>query len=304
MKIAEISWKQLDSGQLLRLAGYGAAGFLTAGCCLEGRAPLAAGFLAACKPGGSAIAALAGGILGAFAFLRFGPALRCCGILVLIYTALSAFRDTTWPQYPLFRPAAAALSTLAVELAYLLQVGLTGPGLLRLGACTALSALLCHYCSLLLRETAAPKRRASKEADGLRRRLRMSAEALRGLYESFGPPQQPKDENPAVIFDRAAEVVCRGCSIRDVCWNKEYVSTFNAFNDATPILLGRGRALPGDFADHFASRCIHFPQLLSAINTEVTALLLRRQYRRQLEQERQRARGQYAQLGELVPIPF
>ena len=76
MKIAEISWKQLDSGQLLRLAGYGAAGFLTAGCCLEGRAPLAAGFLAACKPGGSAIAALAGGILGAFAFLRFGPALR------------------------------------------------------------------------------------------------------------------------------------------------------------------------------------------------------------------------------------
>ena len=300
MKIAEISWKQLDSGQLLRLAGYGAAGFLTAGCCLEGRAPLAAGFLAACKPGGSAIAALAGGILGAFAFLRFGPALRCCGILVLIYTALSAFRDTTWPQYPLFRPAAAALSTLAVELAYLLQVGLTGPGLLRLGACTALSALLCHYCSLLLRETAAPKRRASKEADGLRRRLRMSAEALRGLYESFGPPQQPKDENPAVIFDRAAEVVCRGCSIRDVCWNREYVSTFNAFNDATPILLGRGRALPGDFADHFASRCIHFPQLLSAINTEVTALLLRRQYRRQLEQERQRARGQYAQLGELV----
>jgi len=173
-----------------------------------------------------------------------------------------------------------------VELVYLLQIGPTGPGLLRLGACTALSALLCHYCSLLLREAGVPKRRASREADGLRRRLRMSADALRALYESFGPPQQPKDENPAVIFDRAAEVVCRECSIRDVCWNREYVSTFNAFNDATPVLLERGRAEPGDFSSHFGSRCIHFPQLLAAINTEVTALLLRRQYRRQLEHAR------------------
>ena len=95
-------------------------------------------------------------------------------------------------------------------------------------------------------------------------------------------------------------MVCRGCALRDVCWSKEYISTFNAFNDATPVLLERGRAEPSDFAVHFASRCIHFPQLLTAINTEVTALLLRRQYRRQLERERERSRGQYAQLGELV----
>ena len=86
----------------------------------------------------------------------------------------------------------------------------------------------------------------------------------------------------------------------DLCWNKEYIATFNAFNDATPAILERGRAESGDFAPYFASRCIHFPQLVSAISTEVTALLLRRQYRRQLEAERQRTRGQYAQLSELV----
>ena len=103
-----------------------------------------------------------------------------------------------------------------------------------------------------------------------------------------------------MVFDRAAEVVCRGCALRDLCWNKEYISTFNAFNDATPALLARGRAEPEDFAPYFANRCIHFPQLLSAISTEVTALLLRRQYRRQLDAERQRTRGQYVQLGELV----
>ena len=299
MKIANITLERPDVGELVRLAAYGAVGFISAGCCLEGRAPLAAGFVAACRPGRYGLAALAGGIGGSLAFLTFGPALRCCGILVLVYTVLSAFRDTKWFKQSWFRPAVAAGGTLAVELAYALQVGLSGASLLRTAACTALSGVLCHYCTLLLRETVLPRRKAP--SDGLRQRMRLSAEALRALGETLAPAAAPKkEENPAVVFDRAAEVVCRGCALRDVCWNKEYVSTFNAFNDATPLMLERGRAEPSDFAVHFASRCIHFPQLISAINTEVTALLLRRQYRRQLDRERERSRGQYTQLGELV----
>lgn len=300
MKIPGITLERTKSGPLLRLAGYLAGGFLTAGCCLDGRAPLAAGFLAAIRPGRTSIAALCGGILGGFVFLEFGPALRCCGILVLIVAILSAFQDTIWFQHPLFRPLTAAGTTLAVELAYLLQLGLNTAGLLRLLACTVLAGLLTHYCGLLLREISLPRRKASRESDGLRQRLRLSADALRSLCESVGSSPPRKEENPAVIFDRAAEVVCRGCALRDMCWNKEYLSTFNTFNDATPSILERGRAEPADFAAHFANRCIHFPQLISAINTEVTALLLRRQYRRQLEQERQRSRGQYAQLADLV----
>ena len=301
MKIAGITLERPARTQTIQLAAYAAAGFFAAACCLDGRAPLAAGLLAACRPGGTALAALAGSAAGAFVFLPFGPALRCCGILVLVCAVLSAFRETKWFRHALFRPLTAAGSALAVELAYTLQMGLTGQGLTRMAACTVLSGILCHYCALVLRETSIPRRQTQRlESDGIRRRLRLSAQALRSLCESFSVPAPKKEENPAVIFDRAAEVVCRGCALRDVCWNKEYVSTFNAFNDATPALLDRGRAEPGDFAVHFSSRCIHFPQLLSAINTEVTALLLRRQYRRQLERERERTRGQYAQLGELV----
>lgn len=301
MKIANITLEKPQVGELLRLAGYGAAGFFTAGCCLEGRAPLAAGLVAACKPGRNALAALLGGAVGSLVFLPFGPALRCCGILVLIYAVLSAFKDTKWFRQSWFRPMTAAGAALAVELAYALQMGLDGASLTRMAASTALTGVLCHYCALLLREAVIPRRKAGvREAEGLRQRLRLSAEALRELGRSFSPLQPRKEENPAVIFDRAAEVVCRGCALRDLCWNKEYVSTYNAFNDATPAMLERGRAEASDFASHFAARCIHFPQLVSAINTEVTALLLRRQYRRQLDRERERTRGQYAQLGELV----
>ena len=300
MKIAGITLERPPRAGLVHLAGCWAAGFLAAACSLEGRAPLAAGLMAASRPGKNGLAVLGGGAAGSLVFLPFGGALRCCGILVLIYALLSALRDTKWVQHPLFRPLAAGGATLAVELAYTLQMGMDGGSFLRMTACTALAGVLAHYCALLLRETSIPRRKASREAESLRQRLRLSAEALRSLYESFSAPPPRKEENPAVIFDRAAEVVCRGCALRDVCWSKEYISTFNAFNDATPVLLERGRAEPSDFAVHFASRCIHFPQLLTAINTEVTALLLRRQYRRQLERERERSRGQYAQLGELV----
>ena len=285
---------------LIRLTKFAAAGFLSVACCLEQRAPLAAGLLAACRIGCPAFAALTGAAAGSFLFLSFPAALRCCGILILIFSAITTLRDTTWVHHPLFRPLTAALATVSVELAYALRAGFTAEAVLCLTASAALSGLLCHYCALVLREAYLPRRKAGREAEHLKKRLRLSVEALRTLCESFSGSPRHSEENPSVIFDRAAEVTCRGCALRDLCWNREYISTFNAFNDATPAILQRGRAEARDFAAHFSSRCIHFPQLLSAISAETGALLLRRQYRRQLDYERSRTRGQYAQLTELV----
>lgn len=135
----------------------------------------------------------------------------------------------------------------------------------------------------------------------LKERLMKTAEALRELYDSMGRNgSQSADENPAIVFDRAAEKVCRGCALCGLCWQKEYTSTFNALNDATPYLLERGRAMAKDFPQYFTSRCIHMPDFLNAVNGELSAFLLRRQYRRQLEETRRSARGQYAQLSELL----
>ncbi len=134
-----------------------------------------------------------------------------------------------------------------------------------------------------------------------RQRLDRAAAALRDLYDSIGRGAPPAaDENPAIVFDRSAEKVCRGCALCELCWQRDYTGTFNAMNDATPYLLERGRALAKDFPDYFTGRCVHLPDLLAAINGELSAFLLRRQYRRQLEETRRSARGQYAQLSELL----
>lgn len=134
----------------------------------------------------------------------------------------------------------------------------------------------------------------------LKERLTKAAGALRELYDSMGRAPRSSEENPAIIFDRAAERVCRGCALCGLCWQREYTGTFNAMNDATPVMLERGRVMAKDFPKYFSDRCIHLTEFITAVNGELSAFLLRRQYRRQLEETRRSAQGQYAQLSELL----
>ena len=131
--------------------------------------------------------------------------------------------------------------------------------------------------------------------------MKSGAAAFRELYDSLfrtGAPEQ--GENPSVIFDHAAEQVCRSCLLVKRCWQTEYGTTYNAFNDACGAMLKRGRAESEDFPLFFTSRCLHFPELLSAVNTELYAFRLRRQYRKRLGDVRELAEAQYEHLGEVL----
>ncbi len=282
-------------GHWPKAARYGLGGLLLTLGNFGGRAPLGVAFLAASRGRAAMLAAMAGGVLGAVLTMDFAAGLRYCGILVLVYALCGAFRDTAYLEREWFRPLAAAGMTAAVELA-----GLRGLGdLLPYLTYAALAGLLCHYISLLLlRRRERPRESAAAR---LRRRLELSAAAFRDLYNSFGRSGGGKsEEDPAVVFDRAAEAVCRSCQLCRHCWDQEYISTFNALNDATPAMAERGRSLPEDYPDHFRHRCLRLPQFLAAVNQEWNALLLRRQYARRLEAERQRSVGQFAQMSEFL----
>lgn len=202
------------------------------------------------------------------------------------------------------RRGGAALAFLGAVLAALLPVhdALAVPLLLEAAVGTALFLLLPGRVfggKRVKRPEAAEGGPAPLER--MKQQLTRTAAVLRDLYDSMGRGTPVStEENPAIIFDRAAEKVCRGCALCELCWQREYTGTFNALNDATPFLLERGRALPKDFPGYFADRCVHLPDFLTAVNGELSAFLLRRQYRRQLEETRRSARGQYAQLSELL----
>lgn len=133
----------------------------------------------------------------------------------------------------------------------------------------------------------------------LRTQIAETAQAFRELSASF-PRTAEGEESPAVLFDRTAERICRDCTLSGVCWNRDYETTYNAFTDATPALLRRGEAKPADFPRHFSSRCIRFSDFLDTLNAELVAFLQRKQYRSRLHSARELARGQYAELSELL----
>ena len=127
------------------------------------------------------------------------------------------------------------------------------------------------------------------------------AAAFQELYNTmFRTRPKEQGENPSVIFDQAARQACENCLLMKRCWHTEYNSTYNAFNDACGPMLKRGRAEAEDFPLFFTSRCLHFPELLSAINTELYAFRLRRQYRARLEDARRLAEVQYDQVSEAL----
>ncbi len=134
------------------------------------------------------------------------------------------------------------------------------------------------------------------------RRLEGTATAFRSitncLRQSGNPPQN--DNDIATIFDRTAQRVCRGCALRDNCWEKHYNDTFRAMNDATPAILERGSGRASDFPPHFVSRCIHLEDFIHGVNGELTALLYRRQYQSRIQESRRTVCRQYAQLATLL----
>ena len=135
------------------------------------------------------------------------------------------------------------------------------------------------------------------------RRLEQSAAAFRELYEAIGTsftPSRNNDGDIAVIFDRTASRVCRKCTLASVCWEKDYVTTFNALNDAVPQMLERGKGVPDDFPKHFSTRCLNFPRFLAAANEELTALSYRRQFGSRLRESRSAVCRQYADVSGIL----
>ena len=93
--------------------------------------------------------------------------------------------------------------------------------------------------ALLVRE---PRRdTADKAREYARKRLEGTARAFRELHDSLRSRFDHaggNDGDTAIIFDRAANRVCKTCPQQIMCWQRSYVETHNALNDALPCWSG------------------------------------------------------------------
>jgi len=219
-----------------------------------------------------------------------------------LYAAVCAFGSLAVSVEKKRRRTAAALLFLAAVTAFALPLGARSGAMLLYEALAAALVFLILPTRLLRgkREERAQKRDEGEERSAVRLLLGEMAAALREIYESVSHVPPPPEENPAVIFDRAAERVCRSCSLKLDCWQENYSKTYNALNDATAALLEHGVGKGEYFPSYFANRCIRFPSFLSAVTVELNAFLLRKNYRARLSDSHARSARQYAELSELL----
>lgn len=149
------------------------------------------------------------------------------------------------------------------------------------------------------RETYSTRRRAEYMGE----RLSSTARAFRSVRDSLRaafPEDRVNDGDPSTIFDRTADQVCKKCALRNTCWEHDYVSTYNALNDALPAMLEKGKGEAADFPGWFAGRCLQFNAFLRAANEELVALRYRRQYQNRLRESRGAVCRQYETLDQIL----
>ena len=237
------------------------------------------------------------------------PAGLCVGLAVdlaaggggLLHTAayaLAALAVSVVRRGSRVRAAIAfSLTVLAIALSLDAQQGL----ILLYEALAATLAFLLLPLRAVRGKRLAEEKKNMDETQSVRTRLEQSAAAFREVYESLSnTPVKNAQEDPAHIFDRAAECVCRTCSLRDFCWEKEYQRTRTALGDAMAALLQNGEGSGEDFPAYFVDRCIRFPSFLGAVNTELREYLLRSRYRKDLTDSRALSATQYAQVSEVL----
>jgi stage II sporulation protein E len=108
------------------------------------------------------------------------------------------------------------------------------------------------------------------------------------------------DNDIATVFDVAADTVCRNCRRQALCWQQNYNDTFTIMNDTVPKMTEHGELCAEDFPLRFRDKCPDLRNFISAVNTELRALLLRRQYRSRLKERQDTLFEQYRDMSAVL----
>ena len=260
--------------------------------------------LAAAYLGGSATGAAAGVAFGAAMDLSIGSGalFTCCYGLCALVSGLFRESGRGW-----FAVCALASGLCAAMLG--VEHALLAPLILELIGAVVVFAALPPAVWRAIRQSLLPDALTGEAARSSVRRTagKCATEAAQAFYELYlsmlsgiNEGKAVGDQNVRAVFDSASDRVCKHCVLCSQCWQRDYITTLAAFNDVTQPMLKRGRAELTDFPHHFASRCVHLPELMRAINSALFALRERQCLRRQQEENQSLLARQYAGITDIL----
>ena len=110
---------------------------------------------------------------------------------------------------------------------------------------------------------------ASKEtnhpaAQRLLSKLSLTADSFETLSNTF--VRLSDNQDIAMMFDTAADHICRDCSRVHVCWNKNFNATYQTMFKFLEIMERKGSLNPEDIDPVFSDNCLHLSSLTREIN--------------------------------------
>ncbi len=134
--------------------------------------------------------------------------------------------------------------------------------------------------------------------------VRESKRTMAWLPTPPSAENEKTEETGMSAFHVAVERTCKSCSIRDVCWSREYVGTRTALTDASAKVLSRGRASAEDFPPYFSARCVRLTDFLANLNEALAAASYQKRFHRRIREDTRLLCAQYdgmtRVLGELM----
>lgn len=91
----------------------------------------------------------------------------------------------------------------------------------------------------------------------------------------------------ATVFDKAAEKVCCKCKRADICWNKEFNTTYKNFFRVMETVDKKGSAEEADLNAHFGSKCGSIPRLTAELNNQLNIYRINSAWKKRLGESRE-----------------
>lgn len=132
--------------------------------------------------------------------------------------------------------------------------------------------------------------------------VQQTAALLRDLQAQLTPPPGPA-ESPgadALIFDRAADTVCRGCLKRQLCWDERGEQTYHALASCAETLVRQAEARPEDLPPAFTAVCIRVPAFCEAVTAALHAQRVQLQALARCEEARRIASAAYGHMARML----
>lgn len=133
--------------------------------------------------------------------------------------------------------------------------------------------------------------------------MRMS-DSFYELAETFSEISDKQSQvdmsDVSLMFDTAADRVCKNCKKVDFCWKKDFNSTYTTMFKFLEIMERKGRIIIDDVPEYFSEKCVHLLPLITEINRLFEVYKINRVWKSKLSENRELTAEQFRGISEII----